>query len=120
MHWGATGAAVASLSLWGIGLPIAAVVACRAPSESAWPEVLRALAMPWVAAMPVAAAAWWGGNALMDRWSTFGAWIAVVVLAPAAAVASVGIIGVVQPEVYAELRSVVTRRPKTTPPARLP
>ncbi len=120
MHWGATGAAVASLALWGIGLPIAAVVACRAPSESAWPGVLRALAMPWVAAMPVAAAAWWGGNALLDRWSTFGAWIAVVVLAPAAAVASIGIMRVVQPEVYAELRSVVIRRPKTTPPAPLP
>jgi hypothetical protein len=57
---------------------------------------------------------------LLDRWSTFGAWIAVVVLAPAATVASIGIMRVVQPDVYAELRSVVMRRPKTTPPAPLP
>jgi len=116
-RWGAMGVSVGSLVLWGIGLPIAATAACRASSVSAGLPLLRALVTPWAAAAPVAIAAKWGSDVLMEHWSTPGAWIALLVLAPVAMAASVCVMRVVQPGVYAELRSAFRRRPKTTPPA---
>ena len=116
-RWGAIGVSMGSLVLWGVGLPIAAAAACRTGSAFAGVALLRALVTPWVTAAPVAAAAWWGSNRLMEHWPTAGAWIALLVMAPVAMAASVGVMRIAQPSVYAELRSLFVRSAKTTPPA---
>jgi O-antigen/teichoic acid export membrane protein len=113
---GAVPTAIVDTIAWALAIPIAAWVCVRG-REAAVADILRALAGPWLSAIPCAAAAW-GCWVLLRPSGLEGALVAVVIVGPALAAASLVAMRFTQPATYLELAPMVGRSARSV--ARLP
>ncbi|NBX36418.1 MAG: hypothetical protein EBR10_04225 [Planctomycetes bacterium] len=101
---GALGVAVLGTLLWAISLPIA-VWMCVRPTGHALSTVVKSFAAPWLSGLPLAALATIIGREL----GVFGIWgdaVNLVLVAPATLAAMLLATRLVQPDVFAQLRSL--------------
>jgi len=101
---GALGVAVLGTLLWAISLPIA-VWMCVRPTGHALSTVVKSFAAPWLSGLPLAALATIIGREL----GVFGIWgdaVNLLLVAPATLAAMLLATRLVQPDVFAQLRSL--------------
>ncbi|MBM4112924.1 MAG: hypothetical protein FJ253_06050, partial [Phycisphaerae bacterium] len=105
--WGAEGVAWVDTALWVVTMPTVVWIGTRA-ARVPMREVLRLFLTPWITAGPIAVAAWLAWREMPGP-TVVRAAVAIVVIGPAAMLASLLAIRVLQPAVAREIAPMMSR-----------